>query len=306
MEETEIIQEVRGRTYETTVTHLLIWGVVVLVMCGFAVADYRHGWLASLDARPAGVPLQSLVLLLLALGCEFIDATIGMGYGTTLTPVLILMGYPVSVIVPCAVISQLGGNIAAAFFHHQLGNVDFLRDSKARNAAALIGGIGLLVAVATVLLAIRISPGILKIAVSISILGVGAFLLAGPHFTLELRPRNIVALGAVAAFNKAFSGGGYGPLVCGGQVLAGLNIRAAVATTAVAEAIVCTATAATYLACGTLIPVTVLLPLIVGSLLSAPASAMALRRLPTSVTRRLMGLAVITLGAAALLTVVTG
>jgi hypothetical protein len=183
--------------------------------------------------------------------------------------------------------------------------VDFLRDSKARNAALVIGGSGFLVAIGTVLLAVRLSPGVLKVAVSVCILGVGLFLLAGSRFKMKFRLRNVAALGAVAGFNKAFSGGGYGPLVCGGQVLAGLDVRAAVGTTALAEAIVCTATAATYLASGSLIPLAVLVPLTVGSVLSTPASAMALRRLPASLARKLMGAAIVTLGALALLRVVS-
>jgi hypothetical protein len=33
-----------------------------------------------------------VVVPLLALFCEYIDSTLGMGYGTTLTPILMLMG----------------------------------------------------------------------------------------------------------------------------------------------------------------------------------------------------------------------
>ena len=286
--------------------HVAVWLVVVLAAAGVAAADAQGAWLAGWDGREATVPLESLVLLLLALGCEFVDATIGMGYGTTLTPVLLLMGYPVSVIVPCAVLSQLAGNASAAFFHHQAGNVDFLRDRKARGAALVIGGIGMAVSIGTVLLALRLSPGALKVGVSISIIAVGIFLLVKSPFAAKFRLRNVAALGAVAAFNKALSGGGYGPLVCGGQVLAGLDVRAAVGTTAVAEALVCASTAAMYFAGGAALPVAVLVPLTAGSLLSTPASAMVLRRLPTALARKLMGSAVLLLGLLALLKVANG
>ncbi len=304
-QEAFVVESVGPSLSRVRVGRLTAWAVVVVAVCAVAAADYQHEWLARWDSREAVVPLEGLVLLLLALGCEFVDATIGMGYGTTLTPLLILMGYPVAVIVPCAVLSQLAGNLSAAFCHHQVGNVDFLRDRRARSAALLIGGIGLVVSIGTVLLALRLSPGFLKVGVSVSILGVGVFLLAGSRFNMQYRLRNVAALGAVAGFNKAFSGGGYGPLVCGGQVLAGLDVRAAVGTTAVAEAIVCLATAATYLASGSSVPLGVLVPLTLGSVLSTPVSALALRRMPQALARKLMGAAVVTLGLLALLRAVS-
>ena len=297
--------ETAGRIQSrTTSAQLALWLIVVLAACFIAALDYRHGWLEQWDARQAVLPLEGLVLMLLALGCEFVDATIGMGFGTTLTPILLLLGYPVAVIVPCAVLSQLIGNVSAVFFHHQVGNVDLLKDRKARNAGLLIGGIGLVVSVATVLLALRLSPAVLKVGVALSILGVGVLLVVRRQIKTVYRLRNFAALGALAAFNKAFSGGGYGPLVCGGQVLAGLDVRAAVATTAVAEAIVCASAAATYLICGAALPLGVFLPLAVGSVLSTPASAVTLRRLPTAAIQRLMGAAVVLLGLLALVKIV--
>ncbi|GAF92609.1 unnamed protein product, partial [marine sediment metagenome] len=43
-----------------------------------------------------GTPLgpgTTLVIFLAALFCEYIDSSLGMGYGTTLTPVLLLAGF---------------------------------------------------------------------------------------------------------------------------------------------------------------------------------------------------------------------
>ena len=306
MERAEAVDNVVDETRWTHRSHAMVWLAVVVAACLVAAADGRQEWLARWGGRSGAIPYESLVLLSLALGCEFIDATIGMGYGTTLTPVLLLLGYPVGVIVPCAVLSQLSGNISAAFFHHRFGNVDFLRDGKARNAAFVIGGIGLAVAAVTVLLAVRLPPEVLKLGVSMSIIGVGVFLLARSRFKATFRLRNMAVLGAFAAFNKAFSGGGYGPLVCGGQVLAGLEVRAAVGTTAVAEAMVCASTAMAYFVSGAGLAHGVLFPLTAGSLLSTPASAMVLRRIPAPLARKLMGVAVLLLGVLALLKVTNG
>ena len=48
-----------------------------------------------------------------------------------------------------------------------------------------------------------------------------------------------VQAGRVSAFNKALSGGGYGPLVAGGQMAIGIKSKNAVGITDLAEAPIC-------------------------------------------------------------------
>ena len=77
-------------------------------------------------------------------------------------------------------------------------------------------------------------------------------------------------------------------------------MRAAVATTAIAEALVCMAAIVTYYLHGKTIPAYLLLPMCAGALLSTPLSALTLRRLPVSLVKKVMALAIIALGAFAL------
>ena len=282
-----------------------LWLLAAALAFTAAFADNQVGWLSTLTHTKPVIPYATVTLVILALGCEFIDATIGMGYGTTLTPVLILLGYPVHMIIPATVLSQLGGNISAAFFHHQLGNVDFLRDHKARNSALIMGGLGLLVAMMTASLAIKIPGRMLQPIVASIVLAMGVFLLVARQIKPTFRWRNIAILSMLAAFNKSLTGGGYGPLVCGGQILAGINVRSAVATTAVAEAVVCVATVGTYWLSGVRMPLELLLPLMAGALLSTPLSALVLRKMSIELAKKLMGLAISVLGLLALLKVIT-
>ena len=64
-------------------------------------------------------------LAILAFFCEYMDSTLGMGYGTTLTPVLLIMGYQPLQVVPVILISELITGLLAGAFHHKEGNVDF-------------------------------------------------------------------------------------------------------------------------------------------------------------------------------------
>lgn len=280
--------------------HVGLWLALLTGAVVAALADSYCGWLSSWSNVSAPIARSSLVLLLLALSCEFMDATIGMGYGTTLTPILLILGYPLGLVVPAALLSQLLANLSAAFFHHQTGNFDFWKDHQARNTGLLMGLVGLGVSAATMLFALKLPDRYLRIGITLIVTGIGVFMLIGGRLKFRFRMRNVGILAAVAAFNKAFSGGGYGPLVCGGQVLVGLPVRAAVASTAVAEAIVCVAAVVTFYAGGRTIPLFLLLPLVAGSLLSTPASAVTLNRLPQSLVKKLMALGIVLLGAYAL------
>ncbi len=56
--------------------------------------------------------------------CELVDSTLGMGYGTTLTPVLLLLGYEPIEIVPAVLLSESVTGVLAGLFHHEFGNTD--------------------------------------------------------------------------------------------------------------------------------------------------------------------------------------
>jgi len=280
--------------------HVGAWLALLAIDVAAAWLDGRLAFLHWNVTTAPPVANSSMVLLLLALGCEFMDATIGMGYGTTLTPILIILGYPVAYVVPAALVSQFIANLSAAFFHHKAGNFNFWKDHQTRNTALVMGGIGLVVSIAATQLAVKLPAHVLRSAITLMVLGIGVFMLVGSQLKIRFRMRNVGVLAGVAAFNKAFTGGGYGPLVCGGQVLVGLPIRAAIASTAMAEAIVCLAAVITYLASGRTIPLFLIVPLVIGALLSTPVSAITLRRLPQVLVKRLMALAIIVLGAYAL------
>jgi hypothetical protein len=55
---------------------------------------------------------------------ELVDSTLGMGYGTTLTPLMMLIfGLEPLQIVPAVLLSELITGLAAGFSHHSFGNV---------------------------------------------------------------------------------------------------------------------------------------------------------------------------------------
>jgi len=69
--------------------------------------------------------VETVILIVLgAFVCEFIDASMGMMYGTILSPILIIAGFEPVLVVPSILLSQALGGFTASIFHHRLKNVN--------------------------------------------------------------------------------------------------------------------------------------------------------------------------------------
>ena len=243
-------------------------------------------------------------IFLAALLCEYVDSTIGMGYGTTLTPLLILFGYEPLQIVPVVLLSELLTGLAAGVMHQHDGNVDFFRDAAARRTTLLLASLSAAGALAAVALAVQISKHWLGLIITGIVMSMGVVILATRRRQLRYRAGGIVAVGAVAAFNKGLSGGGYGPLVTAGQVVSGLPAKRAVAVTSVAESVTCLVGVLAYLAVGKTLAWNLAVPLTMGALLSVPMATVTVRHLPERTVRGVVGTFTLVLGVVALLRLV--
>ena len=72
-----------------------------------------------------GFLLTGLCIGVIAFLAEYVDSALGMGYGTTLTPVLLMMGYEPMQVVPAVLLSELFTGLFAGLAHHNEGNADF-------------------------------------------------------------------------------------------------------------------------------------------------------------------------------------
>jgi len=270
-----------------TVTALLL--LHAIAPQGWAVGD----WASAL-------PRAAILVFLLALLCEYVDSSLGMGYGTTLTPLLLLAGFAPLDIVPAVLLSEALTGLAAGLLHQRDGNVNFLRDARARRTALLLIALSTAGAIVAATLAVQVSRETLTALIAAIIIAMGVVILLTIRRPLRYRPGGIVAIGAVAAFNKSLSGGGYGPLVTAGQVVSGLPPKHAVAISSVAESFTCVVGLAAYLALGREIDWGLTLPLVAGALLSVPIATLTVRRLPEKGLRTAVGLVTLALGALAL------
>jgi hypothetical protein len=268
------------------------------VLAGLTVQATVPGWhWLPPDSLPAATVL---LVFLAAFACELMDSSLGMGYGTTLTPILLLTGFEPLQIVPAVLLSELVTGLAASLMHHRDGNVDFLRDTRARRTVLWLTALSAIGALAAVFVALSISRFWFGLAITGIILAMGVLILATLRHRIPYRAGSIVAVGAVAAFNKGLSGGGYGPLVTAGQVVSGLPAKNAVAITALAESFTCLVGLGGYLAVGKGVDLALAVPLVLGATLSVPVATLVVRRLPEGRVRAAVGIATLALGLVAL------
>lgn len=183
-------------------------------------------------------------LFALALAAEVIDASLGMMFGTILSPVLIIMGFDPLVTVPSLLFAQaLGGGIAAVR-HHHFGNADFNLMTHDFRSFLFIALPGLLAVAVGSLVAVSIDKSLLKLYIAVLVIVVGLAVLFKLNSRFSWQKMGFIGL--VSAFNKAVSGGGFGPFVTGGQIAIGSKSKNAVGVTTLAEVPICVASFAAY------------------------------------------------------------
>jgi uncharacterized membrane protein YfcA len=181
----------------------------------------------------------------LAFAAGFLDTALGMGYGTVLGPLLLAAGYRLPEVVPALLLSQVIAGLVGARFHHANGNVSFVRDAVHLRVAAVLVAAGLLGGVAGPWVARQVREGVVRAYMGVMIVTLGLWVLLGRR-ARGFSWYRLVTVGALASVNKGLTGGGYGPVIAGGQIVAGLDPKAAVAITNLAEAVVSLAAAGSY------------------------------------------------------------
>ena len=237
-----------------------------------------------------------IALILLSFIFELIVSSLGMGYGTTLVPVLMIVGFEPLTIVPCILLSQLIAGLAAGFAHHKVGNVNFKRGSIHLKIALLLAVCGIIGAIVAVSVAINIPKLWLKTYIGLIVLGMGIIILLTLNKEYKFSWKKITGLGLIASFNKGISGGGYGPVVTGGQILSGVNGSNAVGITALAEGLTCIVGVTVFIISPETVNWNLAPPLIIGALLSVPFSTFIVKKLPTKTLMIAIGALTLILG----------
>jgi uncharacterized protein len=269
-----------------------------------------------------------IIIIVLAFFTEYIDSSLGMGYGTTLTPLLLLLGYEPLQVVPSVLLSELITGLLAGFTHHTIGNVNFkpktmnikkiyfslkrigvlnsvrLGFPPSLKVVLLIASCSIVGTITAVFMAINLPNFYLKLYIGILISIIGIVIIATINKKYIFSWKRITILGLIASFNKGISGGGYGPVVVGGQLVSGVDERNAVAITSLSEGITCIVGVITYVLTKDIIDWVLAPYLIIGAVISVPFSAFTVKLLKRRTMKIIIGALTITLGLITILKVV--
>ena len=230
------------------------------------------------------------------------------------------MGFSPLQIIPAVLLSELFTGLLAGFTHHAMGNVTLLpktmslrligrrmREAGLVNSLSqglplhlkvtlVIASCSIIGTVSSVMLALHLPKFYLKLYIGVLVFVIGVVILATINRNFAFSWKRIVGLGLLASFNKGISGGGYGPVVTGGQLLAGVDGKNAIGITSLAEGLTCIVGVTMYWIHPQDIDWGLAPWLCIGALLSVPFSAWTVRVIKTTRLRLAIGVITLILG----------
>jgi len=178
-----------------------------------------------------------IFLIFVTFVAEIIDSSLGMMFGTILSPLLIGLGFDPYFVVPSILVSQAIGGIVATYRHNYFKNGDFRKGSEDVKFVILVSILGVLGVILGVWFGKSISKDILRIYISILCIVMGVLVVSKVRFKFGWK--TMFGIGFMSSFNKAFSGGGFGPIVTSSQVILGRKAKNAISSTDFAEIPIC-------------------------------------------------------------------
>ena len=264
----------------------------MLITSGIFLAVFALGcWLVSNPFTTSGISTLKInwLVVTLAIVFEFLDASAGMGYGTAITPLLLILGFDPMQIIPAVMIQQATAGLTGAYLHNEFGNVEWrVRPmSETVRLWVIIAGTGTLAVVfsiTSVYAVLKLADKWIKVYVSLLLIVMGFVSLFHARKTRPYRPKRMLFFGALAGFNKGIGGGGYGPVVTIGGILSGVPVKTMMAVTALSEGTVCLVSIVVWLALmksGLMIDFILLPSMILGSAVAAISAPYAVKVIPS-------------------------
>ncbi|MGM0685998.1 MAG: sulfite exporter TauE/SafE family protein [Promethearchaeati archaeon] len=247
-----------------------------------------------------------IVLVVVAFICEYVDATVGMGFGTILTPALIILGYEPVTLVPVVLFAQFFAGFICSAFHHQFRNMNLLDDKEERNAFYIFGITGVIGILLSTFSVITLPGFLVKMYITLAVMTMGVIMVVTRNHEISYSKSKLMVMGTIAAFNKGISGGGYGAIVVGGQIVSDIKPRAAVAITTLIEGMLCAIGFLIHLFIRGFPSLLFIIPITAGGVAAAPLSAITVSKLNDQHVKEIIAACTFLVGFITFLWVLTG
>ena len=227
--------------------------------------------------------MQTLIAVALAgLVAQFVDGSLGMGYGLTSSTLLIFAGLSPAAASASVHLAEVGTTALSGIAHHRFGNVDW----HAVRRIAIPGGIGAFLG-ATLLSSLSTESAKPLASTLLFTLGIYVllrFLLGKQRVSRKGQPglRFLAPLGMIGGFVDATGGGGWGPVTTPTLLADGrLAPNRVVGTVSASEFIVAISASAGFFAAlgGEVLRMEIVAALLAGGAIAAPIAAYMVRHL---------------------------
>lgn len=236
--------------------------------------------------------MQTLIVVAIAgLVAQFVDGSLGMGYGLTSSTLLIFAGLSPAAASASVHLAEVGTTALSGVAHHRFGNVDW----HAVRRIAIPGGIGAFLG-ATLLSSLSTESAKPLASTLLFTLGIYVllrFLLGKQRVSRKGQPglRFLAPLGLIGGFIDATGGGGWGPVTTPTLLADGrLAPNRVVGTVSASEFIVAISASAGFFTAlgGEVLRMEFVAALLAGGFIAAPIAAYTVRH----VNPRLLGVIV--------------
>ena len=219
---------------------------------------------------------------------EFMDSAGGMGYGTALTPLMLMAGFDPKQVVPLVMITEMVTGMVSGLIHGEFENVEWkLRPMNEMTKLVLVvsvtGMIATMISISAVYKVFLFHKFWIKLYVTILLIVMGACSVLTAKKYKTYRPGLMWIFAFVGGFNKGVGGGGYGPVITVGGLLSGVPVKSMVAVTSFAEGLTCLAAVVMWfalLSTGVVVDYMLLPSFVIGTVIAAVGAPYVTRVLP--------------------------
>jgi uncharacterized membrane protein YfcA len=225
---------------------------------------------------------RQLIILVFAIVATIIDGGIGMGYGTSLTTLLLSISIGTAVASASVHIAEVFTALASGLSHVKMGNFD-------QKIFAFLAIPGVFGGVLGAWSAVHFqNETFIRPLISCILLVLGVLIIFKFTRTKEIlnteydrpRVRHLMPLGFVAAFIDAIGGGGWGPIATPTLILRNAHPQHVIGSVNFAEFFVSFSISLTFFFSLPKVEFAIVIPMIIGGLIAAPFGALITKKVP--------------------------
>ena len=236
------------------------------------------------------------ILFLISFGSGMIDLSLGMGFGFTVTPLMLLLGFTPIEAVPSVLFSSFVGGASSSFFNHRMHNVDFSWNTRASRVSLFTAAIGIIGSIAGVQISFILPQRTVGLYIGFIVIASGALVLASRDLMTDFSWLKMSIISLIGSINKGMTGSGFGPVITTGAMLAGIDEKESVSIQSLSEASVSIVGFFTYIFMREPINYNTVAVMSLGVFTVSPIAARVIHRLDGKMMRNMVGLLALIIG----------